>query len=727
MCEKDYRRKGLGKMRGKKCQIVMLVFIVMFSGLVFAGCGKLKTDDLKSPNIKNVSVSSYNENAESKQYVQVNLTFDQEIKVSGKQSESLRITIAGERMKDYELTLGEDAKTAVLTIPVTAITKGVLEIEKSEKADNIYDICDVSGKYAVQDFTIKGIIPSGITLSTISSDKGSVVKNVDSSWNIRSIGWVGLFKDGELQPIAETNQSEILDGYIAVHGHEFLIENEKDVAGKIAETLQRVYPEGYKFQSEGTTVTAQCTDGSGGNLEIKMYQYLTLNGKSISLKEETQNVKQEDVSADNVAKHAGADVRKISEKDRTVTEEDQAFLNCLHTSVASNQAITDGDDLFHALTVTGTAMSEEEIYSVKDLEDLLTLSFENQKMYDLSLPMKKEAVIDGKSHIYYGIDAEKFLELCGVDWSKRDLYLTCTDRSGKVTRTIPASQMVEEQGTLLLAMGTEEGPLSAESVPVTGPLAILLIDQDDQVQTVGTLSRITIGEKEKDPYYRFHNREPYAKDQDKTFTIEVYQKGLEYRGAAKSYTVTAAEFEQLMKDHPEQVVKNYYGTIGSEENFEYIGVGGWLDYFEGLSLYWLVTQQVGVDHLKGSAEFVGRDGNVYATIEDLDYLSADNKKEDYYILTTDGKRISGTLPMIACTKNGYPMLPEHDHESAGYIAYNALNQALEKKGIETETGVVKNHNGPFVACLGNYNGYYGGEKIETGGDCILLRLYLEED
>ena len=81
--------------------------------------------------------------------------------------------------------------------------------------------------------------------------------------------------------------------------------------------------------------------------------------------------------------------------------------------------------------------------------------------------------------------------------------------------------------------------------------------------------------------------------------------------------------------------------------------------------------------------------------------------------------------MIACTKNGYPILPEHDHESAAYVAYNHFNQQLYQRGINTEIGVVKNHNGPFVACLGNLKGYYGGAEIETGGDCVLMKVYID--
>ena len=57
-------------------------------------------------------------------------------------------------------------------------------------------------------------------------------------------------------------------------------------------------------------------------------------------------------------------------------------------------------------------------------------------------------------------------------------------------------------------------------------------------------------------------------------------------------------------------------------------------------------------------------------------------------------------------------------------AYNHLNDQLQAKGIETEVGVVKNHSGPFIACLGNLDGYYGGNQIETGGDCIAMKIYL---
>ena len=132
-----------------------------------------------------------------------------------------------------------------------------------------------------------------------------------------------------------------------------------------------------------------------------------------------------------------------------------------------------------------------------------------------------------------------------------------------------------------------------------------------------------------------------------------------------------------------------------------------------------------MDTLKGKAELVGRDGEVYNTIEDISYFDHEGREDSYYIMTPDGVRIPNAVPMVACVKNGRPILKEHEHESEAYVAYNTLNCNLEKQGIMTEVGVVKNHNGPFTACVGNLDGYYGGEQMETAGDCVLIRLYLE--
>lgn len=702
-----------------KKTIILGAFFLLCCAFLF-GCGNVKTDAEQSPNLMNASVTSYNEGSESKQYVKVLLEFDKDISISEKLDDSLRITIAGERVQpdEYVLTQGDDASQAELLISVNAITKGVLEIERSEKAKTISDIMDVSGKFAVNDFQIEGLIPSGVTLSDVASDETSVTKQVDSVWNIRSIAWVCLTKNGKVIPVNETDTNEELDGYVAVHGHEFLIEDEGTIAEKIVEALDRVYGDEYQFSSDKNRVTANVLNGDAGEYDIQIYQYLKINGEDVSTAEETHS--------DDAEHELGSKV-KTSVVDREPTAQEQEFLNKLHISQISEEQIKDGSDVYSVLTITGDAMPEEEIYSVRDLEELIKLSFTNQKMSELSLASEETVALAGTSEAtYYGIDFVKFLELCGVDITQSDLCMTLESADGNSQR-IMLGKLISGNAKLELVFADASGPLTTETENIQGPIGYLcLADGSEEIPSFGNVKKIIVDKSENAAAveYKFHNRDPYLDSLDLTFTVEVYKRGSEYLGAVTTKTFTTEQLEQLMKEYPEHVIGNYYGTIGNAEEFQYIGVGGWLDYFEGLDLRWLLKDQVGVESFTGSAELIGRDGEIYGTIDDLSYFSAVDD-EDYYVLSADGIRIPNAVPMIACTKNGYPILPEHDHESSGYIAYNHMNDQLQSMGIETEVGVVKNHNGPFIACLGNAENLYGGNQIETGGDCVLMKIYTD--
>ncbi len=696
--------------------------ILMFMAVLFGtSCGsKATVKEGESPKLVNVRISSYNEGTETSQYVRAELIFDKDISIASDTAKSLRITIADERIKEdeYTLTMGEDGRTAEFTISVEAITEGILKIGKAEKADVIYDILSADGSFASEDFTVEGIIPSGVILSSVDSQPGKVTKQVDSSWNIRSIAWIGISENGTLIPVSETQKLEMLDGYAAVHGHEFLMEDEDDIAKKMVEVLQNNYGSEYTFSQNGNQVTVEKAD-SEDTLDIVIYQYLKIDGQRVS--QEMNGQDDENQSSDETV---GADSEheqdikvKMIETDREVTDEEQTFLDRLHTASLGTGNMIDGTDLYTILTITGEAMPEEQIYSVRDLEDLLADSFQNEKMYEFGLPMEQGD--------YIGLNFSEFLSLCGADLDQKDLtlYMQSSDTTYKSYRM---DELEEAGAQLFLALSGPDGALTNESSPVSGPMAICVSfnGTEEWVESVMQV-RIGTGDVPVDPQYGYHNREPYLDSADKTFTVEVYQEGAQYLGAVKTAQFTTAEMEKMMDENPEAVVTNYYGTIGNEEIFQYMGVGGWLDCFKGLDLCWLLTSQVGLTNFSGRAELVGRDGEMYGTIDDLSYIAQSKEKSsEYYTLTSEGVKIPGAVPMIGFIKNGCPILPEHDHESAAYVAYNRLNQRLEESGISVETGVVKNHNGPFVACLGNRDGYYGGNQIETGGDCVLMRIYV---
>lgn len=268
------------------CAMIRRMFMAaataVVSAAMLASCGSVKTDAEYSPQLEDVAVGSYSEGSEDSQYVTADLIFDREIAVTDEKCSDLRITISDERVKDdeCELTAGDDENTARIKIPVDAVTKGILKIGPAEKGEGISSIRSADEKYAVQDFTLEALIPSGVSLSTVSSEPGKVVKSVDSVWNIRSITWVSITENGEEVPVSETRALEMLDGYAAVHGHEFLAENDRDIAAGIVETLQNNYGAGYSVSCSKNIITVE-KQGSDAELDIDIYNYRKINGRSI--------------------------------------------------------------------------------------------------------------------------------------------------------------------------------------------------------------------------------------------------------------------------------------------------------------------------------------------------------------------------------------------------------------------------------------------------------------
>jgi hypothetical protein len=421
---------------------------------------------------------------------------------------------------------------------------------------------------------------------------------------------------------------------------------------------------------------------------------------------------------------------KQTEINRELTESEKKFCEGMHLNYISSEPYGNGETLYAVLRMTGEALGEEQIYSVKDIETLALISFQNQEMNELGLPLDASYTYgENNKGNFQGIDFLKFLELCGVNMEEKSLYMLCSTGEGQEI-TLDLAAMKKEGGSdsvPILAFGEGDVPLGNGSAGVKGPLS-LIIPGSESSQVISDIRSIIIGydENPEDPHYAFHSKEPYSDSKDIKFTVNVYRKNMDYLGTIASKSFTTEELEKIALENQEHIVRNYYGLIGDQNSIESMGIGGWLDYFEGIDLFWLVNSQVYELGSSGSIIFYGRDLAQYSEINDLNYLKLSNESSAYTITTQDGVNIPGTVPMIAYGKNGYPLLKAHDHESIGYVPYNKLNQRLESFGIMTEVGVVKNHNGPFVACIGNRQGMYGGYQKETGGDCVQINIYLDE-
>ena len=675
----------------KKARLLVFGILCLLVMGLLAGCQKSTLDQQNSPMLQDVTIETGNQKTEDSQFVKVYLKFDKSVKTAKNATENMRITIAGERM---ETTVSQtEADCLCLEIPVTAITKGNLEIAEEKEGQGYSGITDESGKYTLHTFELDMLIPSGISLQDVASYQGKgFEKEVEGTWNIRNITWVQLLENGTPVTSENKTKSELLNDAIAVHGHDFLISDPTMIAETMTGTLNKHFGNRYIFTQEGNRIKGEKLDGSvDSELDLVIYEYKEITQKT----KETEKVS------------TGSKI-KSPETDREITREEQKLLDGLHIMHETEMERYP----YETLTLTGDALGEMQIYALTELENLIRLSYETTGLYERDIVYTG---IDGEETL--GLKLQEFLKLCGVDEST-EIYvqLFCGAGGDGACRTLTWKEL--KDAGIVFSNGGE--PITCcDTGGLKGPMAVVYEGgRIHDVEKIILSSNLSC----PDPHYEMHNREPHNETAQIPFTVRIFHEG--DSEPVNTVTFTTEQLESLVLEHPEAAVGGYYGTIGNAESMEAMGIDGWLDYYSGINLWWLLTEQAGLDTEKGYAEFYGRDELLYTTVENLFYLNSEKQdKTAYYTMTKQRIQIRESIPMLAFGKNGYPLLKEHEHESAGYHAYNQLNASLEELGVSCEIGVVKNQSGPFVAGLGNLDGLYGGYRVETGGDCVRIDIY----
>lgn len=415
---------------------------------------------------------------------------------------------------------------------------------------------------------------------------------------------------------------------------------------------------------------------------------------------------------------------------RTCGENDPA----LHSTYSESgdetaaQAYANGTYLYTCIKFTGSALPEEQIYNVGELESLL--GFNDQLGLFLA-----ESGGDTQNNTYTGMDFLKFLTLAGLaEDASGDTLVEIYCGSETCACSVTLDQLRQAERTPMLVFGKNGLPLVESSGSVGysaaadngyGPEALLLEDgQRQYLLTDVTKVLVSAPGDTADPHYNYHNRDIYLTMEDIAFTFNVYAAD----GTCTSYALTTRELEQLETDYPQAVAGNYFATNGNLESAQwYGGVGGFMDYYEGLRFDWLIPRVTGLDSsTQATTDFYDRDGALLATVDDFSYFWGSNGDfSAYYTLSRDLAQISGCIPVLGIAKNGYPQLPIHDHHAEGYVDYNQLNDKLAALGVTSEVGLVINITGPFTACLPNLDGTYGGYQITTGGNCKSMNIYLK--
>ena len=254
----------------KKLALIMAVGCILFS---LTGCSGAKIDETNSPALSDVSVTTYNNGSEDSQYVEVTLQFDKNIRIAENPAENMRITIAEERMEPEEFSV-EDS-TLSFRLPVTAITRGNLQITEEKEGKGYPGITDEEGQFNIRTFTVDMLIPSGVTLENVDSYTGKGFrKKVCGKWNIRNITWLILTEDGTPVSSQMNTYLDNMDDAVALHGHDFLIYDATMIAGEMAETLTRHFGSQYIFRAEGDEIIGERLDGSlDTKLDLEIYEY----------------------------------------------------------------------------------------------------------------------------------------------------------------------------------------------------------------------------------------------------------------------------------------------------------------------------------------------------------------------------------------------------------------------------------------------------------------------
>lgn len=415
----------------------------------------------------------------------------------------------------------------------------------------------------------------------------------------------------------------------------------------------------------------------------------------------------------------------------TDTEKNQTILYPANTHIAfqtdDSSPFGTGNYLYKSLIITGSALPEEEVFNVSELERVYTAG-------ELGLASDMKEAEGGSA--CQGLDFLKFVQMCGLDpQADGNTSLTFYNRDSVCPSFTCSLDDLRKSGALIAfsrngkPLVTEEGSdgYDREFENAGGPLLFCT----DHEAKVTNLAKILISRPDDtgNPYYGLHVREPLLYMQSMVFTVnyidsEQYPETDDNANPFLTYTFTMKDLEDLMKDTPEQIRGNYYGISGNEQIKNTLGLGGFSDYYEGLDLCWFLREKTGLKKGAGKAVFYGREDDAYAEIKDLGYFFANKKYTDYYLEIDDTTMITDAAPILAVSKNGYPLLPDHDHDLEGHIDYNLFNHNAESLGFGSKIGIVKNVSGPFIAGLPNLDGVYGGYHCETAGDCVRIDLYV---
>ena len=158
----------------------------------------------------------------------------------------------------------------------------------------------------------------------------------------------------------------------------------------------------------------------------------------------------------------------------------------------------------------------------------------------------------------------------------------------------------------------------------------------------------------------YQNPDYQAMASQQALTVEIVTED----GSSQTTSYTLAQLEQLIYG-VEKVVRD---NDGRQEKAYYQYAAGEDALFEGVNLWWLLSESIGLPGALGAVELYG-DGQLAATI-DLETIKG--------LGGNALRRTSGLGAVLAYSRNGWPLV--RDEAAAGYVAADVAGQEINNSG-----------------------------------------------
>lgn len=349
--------------------------------------------------------------------------------------------------------------------------------------------------------------------------------------------------------------------------------------------------------------------------------------------------------------------------------------DALHINYGEDENYGTGDYLFTAVTVTGSSIGSEKVYSVKELEKMA--EDDSDIAYEGTYSMLTRGAIFSK-HTMTGIRLYELLADAGLDEkAEDDTDVKVVSADGYVTvlslgeirnstdntyDSIDSKKPESEKVPVILAFGSD-------GYPLTGPVGSRIPGEDvpekeglvKSAENVGGPVRLIAGQKSSDEY----NAPDNAKWVRKIIVGSDENADMHSGSEAES---------KVLKT----VVKNKDGKILDKKDFSYKDIEAFSeteenyygedDYYKGADLWNFLAASLDFASREGSVKLIYDDG----TSDEIDIAYFRNLKGDYsgYINEKDSLKITNVKPTLGYSVNGspsdkgvYALLPQAD----GYL------------------------------------------------------------